>query len=189
MESNTLLGQDAARASYKVDNVRWTQYFSDDGMAIHENYWRDPSLFGSRPATAAWAWQRQTPSGSGTGPKSAPRSSSIPSTQPALSWKEAPPCKGPSRSLPGLSRRACSAPSWERIAVSVLSRPGHQTVGSRTVRSPLMWIPQKGEVGAKVGLIMGPQPVMRRFTVAQQGDPHVDDIVGEVAAIRVPRGA
>ena len=46
MESNTLLGQDAARASYKVDNVRWTQYFSDDGMAIHENYWRDPSLFG-----------------------------------------------------------------------------------------------------------------------------------------------
>ena len=30
------------RADYKVDNVRWVQYFTDDGAAIHENYWRRP---------------------------------------------------------------------------------------------------------------------------------------------------
>src|SRR5207249_7850115 len=83
--------------------------------------------------------------------------------------------------------RKRSAPSWKSIAVGLLSRPGHQTAGSRTVRSPLMWTPQKGEVGAKVG--MGPQPVMGHCTVAQQGDPHVDDIVGELAAVRVPLGA
>ena len=46
MDSNSLLGQDAARSSYHVDNVRWTQYFTNDGQAIHENYWRDPALFG-----------------------------------------------------------------------------------------------------------------------------------------------
>ena len=46
MDSSTLLGQDAARASYKIENIRWTQYFTSDGQAIHENFWRDPALFG-----------------------------------------------------------------------------------------------------------------------------------------------
>lgn len=46
MDSSTLVGQDAARASYKIENIRWTQYFSSDGQAIHENFWRDPALFG-----------------------------------------------------------------------------------------------------------------------------------------------
>lgn len=46
MDSSTLLGQDAARASYRIENIRWTQYFTSDGQAIHENFWRDPALFG-----------------------------------------------------------------------------------------------------------------------------------------------
>jgi hypothetical protein len=46
MDSHSLIGQDAARADYKVENVRWTQYFTNDGQALHENYWRDPALFG-----------------------------------------------------------------------------------------------------------------------------------------------
>ena len=46
MESSTLLGLDAARADYKVENVRWTQYFTADGMALHENYWKAPDTFG-----------------------------------------------------------------------------------------------------------------------------------------------
>jgi hypothetical protein len=46
MESNRLLSADAARASYRVENVKYTQYFTNDGQAIHENYWRDPDLFG-----------------------------------------------------------------------------------------------------------------------------------------------
>ena len=46
MESSTLLGLDAARADYKVENVRWTQYFTDDGMALHENYWKPRDEFG-----------------------------------------------------------------------------------------------------------------------------------------------
>jgi hypothetical protein len=46
MDSSTLLGLDAARADYKVENVRWTQYFTADGMALHENYWKPPDTFG-----------------------------------------------------------------------------------------------------------------------------------------------
>jgi hypothetical protein len=46
MESNRLLSADAARATYRVENVKYTQYFTNDGQAIHENYWRDPELFG-----------------------------------------------------------------------------------------------------------------------------------------------
>ena len=46
MESDTLLGLDAARANYKVENVRWTQYFSSDGKALHENYWKPRDEFG-----------------------------------------------------------------------------------------------------------------------------------------------
>jgi hypothetical protein len=65
MESNHLLSVDAARANYRVENVKYTQYFTNDGQAIHENYWRDPALFGIPsshgclgllPADARWFW-------------------------------------------------------------------------------------------------------------------------------------
>jgi hypothetical protein len=46
MESNSLIGLDAQRADYKVENVRWTQYFSADGKALHENYWKPRDEFG-----------------------------------------------------------------------------------------------------------------------------------------------
>jgi hypothetical protein len=46
MDSNSLIGLDASRASYKVENVRWTQYFSSDGKALHENYWKARDEFG-----------------------------------------------------------------------------------------------------------------------------------------------
>jgi hypothetical protein len=70
MDSNTLVGQDAARASYKIENIRWTQYFTNDGQAIHENFWRDPALFGipsshgclgmiDQDALWFWLWANQ----------------------------------------------------------------------------------------------------------------------------------
>jgi hypothetical protein len=46
MESSSLLGLDAQRADYKVENVRWTQYFTADGKALHENYWKPRDEFG-----------------------------------------------------------------------------------------------------------------------------------------------
>lgn len=46
MDSNSLIGLDATRADYKVENVRWTQYFSADGKALHENYWKARDEFG-----------------------------------------------------------------------------------------------------------------------------------------------
>lgn len=46
MDSTTLLGRDAARAQYRIEDIRWTQYFTSDGQALHENFWRDPDLFG-----------------------------------------------------------------------------------------------------------------------------------------------
>jgi hypothetical protein len=46
MDSSSLIGLDAQRADYKVENVRWTQYFSDDGKALHENYWKPRDEFG-----------------------------------------------------------------------------------------------------------------------------------------------
>lgn len=65
MDSSTLLGRDAARASYRIQGIKWTQYFTADGQAIHHNYWRDPALFGM-PAShgclgmlepdARWFW-------------------------------------------------------------------------------------------------------------------------------------
>ena len=41
-----MLGLGAARADYRVEHVRWTQYFTADGMALHENYWKAPDTFG-----------------------------------------------------------------------------------------------------------------------------------------------
>ena len=48
MDGSTLIGQGPSGrgASYRVENVRWTQYFTPDGAAIHENYWRNPATFG-----------------------------------------------------------------------------------------------------------------------------------------------
>jgi len=46
MDSESLIGRDAQRADYKVENVRWTQYFSADGKALHENYWKPRDEFG-----------------------------------------------------------------------------------------------------------------------------------------------
>jgi hypothetical protein len=71
MDGATLLGQgpNGAGASYKVENVRYVQYFTDDGAAIHENYWRRPATFGMpgshgcigmAPADAAWFWEFAT---------------------------------------------------------------------------------------------------------------------------------
>ena len=67
MDGTTLLGQGprGEGASYKVEHVRWTQYFTPDGSAIHENYWRNPATFGMpgshgcigmASADAAWFW-------------------------------------------------------------------------------------------------------------------------------------
>ena len=68
MDGATLVGQgpNGAGASYKVENVRYVQYFTADGAAIHENYWRRPATFGMpgshgcigmAPADAAWYWE------------------------------------------------------------------------------------------------------------------------------------
>jgi lipoprotein-anchoring transpeptidase ErfK/SrfK len=71
MDGSTLVGQgpNGAGASYKVENVRFVQYFTDDGAAIHENYWRRPATFGMpgshgcigiAPEDAAWFWSFAT---------------------------------------------------------------------------------------------------------------------------------
>ena len=46
MDSATLLGQDAERAKYKIENVKYTQYFTNDGNALHENWWKELDTFG-----------------------------------------------------------------------------------------------------------------------------------------------
>jgi hypothetical protein len=71
MDGSTLAGQGPGGrgASYRVENVRFTQYFTADGAAIHENYWRNAATFGMPgshgcigmlPADAAWFWQFAT---------------------------------------------------------------------------------------------------------------------------------
>lgn len=67
MDGATLVGQGpgGAGATYKLENVRWTQYFTPDGSALHENYWRNPATFGIPgsygcigllPGDASWFW-------------------------------------------------------------------------------------------------------------------------------------
>lgn len=67
MDSQTLLGRDAERADYRVEDVRWTQYFTAEGHALHENYWKPPDTFGvpsshgclgllARDAEWFWNW-------------------------------------------------------------------------------------------------------------------------------------
>ena len=71
MDGATLVGQgpNGKGASYKVENVRYVQYFTNDGAAIHENYWRRAATFGMpgshgciglAPADAAWFWEFAT---------------------------------------------------------------------------------------------------------------------------------
>jgi lipoprotein-anchoring transpeptidase ErfK/SrfK len=71
MDGATLVGQgpNGAGADYKVENVRYVQYFTSDGAAIHENYWRRPATFGMpgshgcigmTPADASWFWSFAT---------------------------------------------------------------------------------------------------------------------------------
>src|SRR6476469_8704531 len=72
MDGATLAGQgpDGTGATYRVEHVRWTQYFTADGSAIHENSWRDPATFGIpgshgcvglAPAVASWFWTWASP--------------------------------------------------------------------------------------------------------------------------------
>lgn len=71
MDGATLVGQGpkGVGADYKVENVRYVQYFTPDGAAIHENYWRRPATFGMpgshgcigmAPADAVWFWDFAT---------------------------------------------------------------------------------------------------------------------------------
>ena len=52
VENETMLGSTLLRLDtrevpdYRLENVKWTQYFTGDGAAIHTNYWRSPALFG-----------------------------------------------------------------------------------------------------------------------------------------------
>ncbi len=52
VESDTMLGSTLLRLDtrevpdYRLEDVKWTQYFTGDGTAIHTNYWRNPALFG-----------------------------------------------------------------------------------------------------------------------------------------------
>ncbi len=52
---------------YDLDHVLWTQYFDEEGDALHTNYWQPLSVFGSEPTShgcvgmlegdAAFLWQ------------------------------------------------------------------------------------------------------------------------------------
>jgi lipoprotein-anchoring transpeptidase ErfK/SrfK len=48
MDGATLAGQgpNGSGASYKIEGVKYVQYFTADGAAIHENTWRRPGTFG-----------------------------------------------------------------------------------------------------------------------------------------------
>lgn len=48
LESETMSSASiGAEEYYVLENVQWTQYFTTAGHAIHENYWRDPWVFGT----------------------------------------------------------------------------------------------------------------------------------------------
>jgi lipoprotein-anchoring transpeptidase ErfK/SrfK len=47
MVGSTLLRLDSQEVpDYHLENVKWTQYFTSNGAAIHTNYWRPVGLFG-----------------------------------------------------------------------------------------------------------------------------------------------
>ena len=71
MDGATLAGQgpNGAGATYKIEDVKYVQYFTADGAAIHENTWRAPGTFGMPgshgcigmlPADAAFFWDFAT---------------------------------------------------------------------------------------------------------------------------------
>lgn len=52
VENETMVGSTLLRLDtfeipdYRLENVKWTQYFTSGGAAIHTNYWRPAQLFG-----------------------------------------------------------------------------------------------------------------------------------------------
>jgi hypothetical protein len=52
VENETMIGSTLLRLDtlevpdYRLENVKWTQYFTANGAAIHTNYWRPADLFG-----------------------------------------------------------------------------------------------------------------------------------------------
>ena len=78
MDSRTVTG---STDSYLLKDVLYTQYFHGDGSAIHYNWW-PPRADSATPARrAAWECDWTARSFSGSGPRSAPRSSSTPNVQ------------------------------------------------------------------------------------------------------------
>ena len=49
MDSSTLGIPVDSPDGYYLEDVLYTQYFTDDGVAIHYNYWSDPEAFGTSP--------------------------------------------------------------------------------------------------------------------------------------------
>jgi lipoprotein-anchoring transpeptidase ErfK/SrfK len=75
VENETMLGSTLLRLDtseipdYRLENVKWTQYFTDGGAALHTNYWRPAGLFGmpsshgclgllEQHAKFLWDWAR-----------------------------------------------------------------------------------------------------------------------------------
>ena len=71
VENETMIGSTLLRLDtlevpdYRLENVKWTQYFTGNGAAIHTNYWRPAGLFGlpsshgclgMPEANARWFW-------------------------------------------------------------------------------------------------------------------------------------
>jgi lipoprotein-anchoring transpeptidase ErfK/SrfK len=44
-------GYSHEQAQYEVERVLFTQYFDREGDALHLNYWRPDSVFGSQPTS------------------------------------------------------------------------------------------------------------------------------------------
>jgi lipoprotein-anchoring transpeptidase ErfK/SrfK len=71
MDGSTLVGQgpNGKGATYKIEDVKYVQYFTADGAALHENTWRAAGTFGMpgshgcigmTPADAAFFWEFAT---------------------------------------------------------------------------------------------------------------------------------
>jgi lipoprotein-anchoring transpeptidase ErfK/SrfK len=51
MDSETIGIPRDAPGGYYVTDVLYTQYFTNEGHALHYNYWVDPAAFGSFPTS------------------------------------------------------------------------------------------------------------------------------------------
>jgi len=75
VENETMIGSTLLRLDtlevpdYHLENVKWTQYFTGSGAALHTNYWRPASIFrmpsshgclGLFESDARWFWQWAT---------------------------------------------------------------------------------------------------------------------------------